>query len=138
MLALKSDMPIWLCTQPTDMRRSFDGLSAQVRRLLLESPSSGALFVFINRRRTQMKCLYFESGGYCLWSKRLEQGQFALPRKADNVKQALQATEFLSLIEGIDLLIIRRRKRYKPREKQNQTCYSPSIETLGLIHGDVS
>jgi transposase len=127
MLALKSDMPIWLCTQPTDMRRSFDGLSAQVRRLLLESPSSGALFVFINRRRTQMKCLYFESGGYCLWSKRLEQGQFALPSKATIVKQPLQATEFLSLIEGIDLLITRRRKRYKPGDKLSQMCYSPPI-----------
>jgi transposase len=127
MLALKSDMPIWLCTQPTDMRRSFDGLSAQVRQLLLESPQSGALFVFINRRRTQMKCLYFESGGYCLWSKRLEQGQFALPNNAPNVKQSLQATEFLSLIEGFDLLITRRRKRYKPGEKLIQTCYSPPI-----------
>lgn len=137
MLALKSDMPIWLCTQPTDMRRSFDGLSAQVRRLLLESPTSGALFVFINRRRTQMKCLYFESGGYCLWSKRLEQGQFALPAHAASVKQSLQATEFLSLIEGFDLLITRRRKRYKPREKDNPPCYSPCIETHGLNHGNV-
>ena len=127
MLALKSDMPIWLCTQPTDMRRSFDGLSAQVRRLLLESPQSGALFVFINRRRTQMKCLYFESGGYCLWSKRLEQGQFALPRKAHSVKQPLQATEFFSLIEGFDLLITRRRKRYKQAEKSNYPCYSSPI-----------
>jgi transposase len=127
MLALKSDMPIWLCTQPTDMRRSFDGLSAQVRRLLLDSPTSGALFVFINRRRTQMKCLYFESGGYCLWGKRLEQGQFALPNKATDVKQSLQATEFLSLIEGFDLVITRRRKRYKPGEKRIQTCYNSSI-----------
>lgn len=127
MLALKSDTPIWLCTQPTDMRRSFDGLSAQVRQLMLESPQSGALFVFINRRRTQMKCLYFESGGYCLWSKRLEQGQFALPSKAHSVKRSLQATEFLSLIEGFDLLITRRRKRYKHAEKFDQPCYSAQV-----------
>jgi len=124
MLALKSDVPIWLCTQPTDMRRSFDGLSAQVRRLLLDSPQSGALFVFINRRRTQMKCLYFEAGGYCLWSKRLEQGQFALPRNAVNVKEPLHATELLSLIEGLDLLITRRRKRYKNKENVTSSCYS--------------
>lgn len=127
MLALKSGMPIWLCTQPTDMRRSFDGLSAQVRQLLLEAPQSGALFVFINRRRTQMKCLYFESGGYCLWSKRLEQGQFALATKAGNVKQRLQATEFFSLIEGFDLVITRRRKRYTQAEKLKPACYSASV-----------
>lgn len=83
MLALSGNPRIWLCTQPTDMRRSFDGLSAQVKHMLNEDPGSGALFVFINRRQTQMKCLYFETGGYCLWSKRLEQGQFAGARQSD-------------------------------------------------------
>jgi len=95
------------------MRRSFDGLSAQVKRMLNDDPQSGALFVFINRRRTQMKCLYYESGGYCLWAKRLEQGQFALSNRATAVKKSLRQTEFLSLIEGLDLIIKRQRKRYK-------------------------
>lgn len=124
MIALRSDMPIWLCTQPTDMRRSFDGLSAQVRNLLQQTPHSGALFVFINRRRTQMKCLYFEAGGYCLWSKRLEQGQFALPRHPVAIKQRLQPTQFYSLIDGIDLVITRQRKRYQHAEKKRYSCYS--------------
>ena len=69
---------IWLCTQPTDMRCSFDGLSARVRRSLGEDPTSGQWFVFINRRRTMLKILAFDTGGYWIWSKRLEQGQFAL------------------------------------------------------------
>ncbi len=124
MLSLTSDLTIWLCTQPTDMRKSFDGLSAQVRKLMLESPSDGALFVFINRRRTQMKCLYFESGGYCVWAKRLEQGQFSLPRHATTTKHSLSATQLLSLIEGFDILIKRQRKRYKKGEKANDSCYS--------------
>jgi transposase len=68
MIALGGDLKILLCTQVTDMRRSFDGLSAQIRQELGDDPASGALFVFINRRRIQMKCLYFEAGGYCLWS----------------------------------------------------------------------
>jgi transposase len=113
MIALGGDLPIWLCTQPTDMRRSFDGLSAQVKQVMNENPQGGALFVFINRRRTQMKCLYYQSGGYCLWSKRLEQGQFALPGRATEIKKPLRQTELLSLIEGLDLVIKRQRKRYK-------------------------
>lgn len=113
MIALSGDLQIWLCTQVTDMRRSFDGLSAQVKQVLKDDPTSGALFVFINRRRTQMKCLYYESGGYCLWSKRLEQGQFAAPNPINGVKKPLHQTEFLSLIEGLDLLIKRQRKRHK-------------------------
>lgn len=95
------------------MRRSYDGLSSQVKRMLNDNPQSGALFVFINRRRTQMKCLYYESGGYCLWGKRLEQGQFALPSRSTEIKKPLRQTEFMSLIEGLDLIIKRQRKRYK-------------------------
>lgn len=81
--------------------------------MLNDNPQSGALFVFINRRRTQMKCLYYETGGYCLWSKRLEQGQFAVPSRCSDIKRPLRQTEFMSLIEGLDLVIKRQRKRYK-------------------------
>jgi transposase len=77
MLSITPGRRIWLCLEPTDMRRSFDGLSAMVRNHLGENPTSGHWFVFINRRRTQMKLLAFEGDGYCVWSKRLEQGQFA-------------------------------------------------------------
>ena len=74
MLLPASHLRLWLYTPPTDMRKSFDGLCALVRQKLEEDPVSGQLFVFINRRRTQMKVLYFEQGGYCIWSKRLEAG----------------------------------------------------------------
>ena len=72
----ESRVRVWLYRRPTDMRRSFDGLSAMVKRELGEEPTSGALYVFVNRRKTLMKVLYFERSGYCVWSKRLEQGQF--------------------------------------------------------------
>lgn len=113
MLSLASERRIWLCTEPTDMRCSFDGLSARVRNYLGEDPTSGHWFGFINRRRSQIKVLAFEEGGYCLWSKRLEQGQFALLRAAGSRKRRLSRTEFLALIEGVDLVIKRQRKRYK-------------------------
>ena len=100
---------IWLCTQPTDMRCSFDGLSARVRRYLGEDPTSGQWFVFINRRCTMLKILGFDTGGYWIWSKRLEQGQFALGRGA----QELNRTALLALVEGVDIKILRQRKRYR-------------------------
>ena len=84
-----------------------------VRNHLAEDPTSGHWFAFINRRRTQIKVLAFEEGGYCLWSKRLEQGQFAVLGVAGSDKRALSRTEFLALLEGVDLVIKRRRKRYK-------------------------
>ena len=105
--------PLMLCTQATDMRKSFNGLIAQVKTYLKDKPDSGQVFVFINKKRSLMKCLYFEPGGYCIWSKRLEQGQFAtLGKKPASAKIALTATEFSALLEGMDITIKKRRKRY--------------------------
>ena len=113
MLSIPPGRRIWLCLAPTDMRRSFDGLSAMVRNHLGENPTSGHWFVFINRRRSQIKLLAFEEGGYCVWSKRLEQGQFARLGGDGTPKRALCHTEFLALLEGVDLVVKKRRKRYK-------------------------
>ena len=114
MLSVTPGRRIWLCTQPTDMRRSFDGLSAMVKQHLDENPLSGHWFAFVNRRQTQIKVLTFEEGGYCVWSKRLEQGQFAaLGRTPEGAKRALCHTEFLALLEGVEIAIKKRRKRFK-------------------------
>ena len=73
------------------MRCSFDGLSARVRRHLDEDPTSGHWFVFINRRRTLLKILAFDTGGYWIWSKRLERGQFANVRSEPRGQTRLES-----------------------------------------------
>lgn len=79
-----------------------------------EDPLGGQWFAFINRRATQIKVLGFEQGGYWIWSKRLERGHFARLMTGDGlVKRVLCATEFLALLEGVDVEIKRRRKRYR-------------------------
>ena len=62
--------------QPCDMRRSFNGLSALVRQELHCHPLDGSLYVFISRRAVQMRVLYFDRSGFCIWAKRLEAGRF--------------------------------------------------------------
>ena len=113
MLSGVSTGRIWLCIQPTDMRCSFDGLSARVRRYLGEDPTSGQWFVFINRRRTMIKILSFDAGGYWVWSKRLEQGQFGVGGGTTQDKRELNRTALLALVEGVDIKIVRQRKRYR-------------------------
>jgi transposase len=112
MFAPDSQARIWLCTQPTDMRKSFNGLSAQVKNQLGHNPLSGQYFVFVNRRKTQMKVLYFEPSGYCLWSKRLEQGQFRV-RPSASGQQALTWTDLQLILEGIEVQKSRQFKRYR-------------------------
>jgi transposase len=102
---------IWLYAKPTDMRKSFDGLSALVKHQLREDPLSGQLFVFINRRRTQMKVLYFDRSGYCIWCKRLEQGQFHYKTSGPG-KQRLDWTQLKLLLEGIEIKKMRQYRRY--------------------------
>lgn len=105
---------LWLCTTPTDMRKSYDGLVGEVRRQLGKDPLSGQGFVFVNRRRTQLKLLYFNAGGFCIWSKRLERGEFGVRHQRAGEGRALGTTEFQALIEGLDLEIRRRRRRWQP------------------------
>lgn len=107
-----SQAKIWLCTQPTDMRKSFDGLCALVKTQLELNPLSGQYFVFVNRRKTQMKILYFESSGYCLWCKRLEQGQFQI-RPCTAGRKPLTWTDLQLILEGIEVQKSRQFKRYR-------------------------
>lgn len=109
---MRTPTQLWLCTQATDMRRSYDGLAAMIRGQLGRDPLSGQGFVFINRRRTQLKCLYFEPGGYCVWGKRLERGRFGVTAAHHGIVRSLTPAEFAALIEGLDWVVKKRRKRW--------------------------
>jgi transposase len=111
MLFPEGQVRVWLCTQPTDMRRSFDGLSGMVKHQLQEDPLSGQLFVFINRRKTQIKVLYFDRSGYCIWSKRLVQGQFNYAPSTTG-KRCLDWLQLKLLLEGIEVKKMRQYKRF--------------------------
>jgi transposase len=108
----EAQVRVWLYTRPTDMRKSYDGLSALVKNTLHEDPASGHVFVFINRKRTQMKVLYFDRSGYCVWSKRLEQGRFQY-RSSGAYKVALDWTQLKLILEGIELKNTRQYKRFQ-------------------------
>lgn len=106
---------IFVCTEPTDMRKSFDGLCGLVTDSLQQDPLCGALFLFCNRRRDRLKLLYWDGDGYALWYKRLEEGTFQIPPKRDDAAHVvLSQAELAMLLDGIDLSAIRRRKRYQP------------------------
>ena len=97
------------------MRRSFDGLAAIAQNVLSVPAASGDWFVFINRRRTQMKILYFDTGGYCIWAKRLERGRFQLPQTGEDIVVAeVDAMTLAMMLGGVDLDSAKRRKRYQP------------------------
>ena len=102
--------------QPVDMRKSFDGLYALTRRQLGADPLSGDLYVFINRRATQMKVLYWDRTGFCLWAKRLEQGRFLSDWRRVTTRE-MDWTGLKMLLEGIEAKVVR--KRYQPPRRDD-------------------
>jgi transposase len=114
MLSLQPQLRVFLCTQPTDMRKSFDGLLALAQEHLARDVLQGGLFVFLNRRRDRVKILAWEGDGLSIYYKRLEAGTFQMPlADARAAGLELDATELSLLLSGIDLTSVKRRPRYR-------------------------
>jgi transposase len=115
MLSFPPTVRVFLCSMPVDMRKSFDGLSGCVEQLLGADPLSGHLFVFFNRRATMVKILVWDRTGFCIYSKRLEQGRFSYSREPEGgtVVEAMDFARLLLVLEGIDLAGSRQRKRFE-------------------------
>jgi transposase len=101
------NVKIFLYRLPTDMRRSYDSLAAMASSELGEEPTSGALFVFLNRNRNRVKILYYEPGGYCIWMRRLEAGSFPLP-PGDGKKQLIDSGTLAMLLDGLKVVKMKR------------------------------
>ena len=114
MLLQSPNVQIWLYTQPTDMRKQFDGLAALAKNKMAGRLDQDQLFVFMNRKRTYLKALHYSHGGLCLWSKRLEQGHYqsVLCGSGNAVKLSLSWTELQCLIDGIQWQKMPKNKRY--------------------------
>ena len=106
-----SSVRIFVCLEPVDMRRSFDGLAAQAERVMGQDPKSGQLFVFRSRRGDRVKILSWDADGWAIWYKRLESGTFRLPVGGEG-KQEVSAAELGCLLEGLSLSGAKRAKRY--------------------------
>ena len=79
MISLPHPVRVFLHTPPTDLRKGFDALSGLVTTAFAQDPTSGHLFLFVNRRRDRLKILYWDRDGLAIWYKRLETGSFQLP-----------------------------------------------------------
>ena len=100
MFSLNSDHSYYLYAPVCDMRKGFNGLSGLVLNELGDNPTNGSVYVFLNRRRTHIKLLHWEAGGFVLYYKRLEKGCFPTPKNR-NKKGELSWTELVLMVEGI-------------------------------------
>jgi transposase len=128
MFTLPSAVRIFFATQPIDMRKSYDGLSIAVAEILKQDPLSGHLYVFRNRRANQIRMIFWDRTGYCIFGKRLAQGTFRvvfeLPEGVSTVE--VEAAELGLLLEGIELLGAKRSKRWRVAGKDISMVSGPA------------
>ncbi len=125
MLNFPTNVRLYLATEPVDLRRSYDGLSAMVDGTFGKQAMSGDLFVFMNRRANQVRILFWDRDGYVIMMKRLEQGTFRRTTTAEGKDLVeIDAGELAMLLEGIDAPSIKRRRRYQAPDVENVTSSS--------------
>jgi transposase len=115
MLNLSELVQIYVCAQPTDMRKGFDSLAAVVRDWLGGDPLSGHLFVFRSRRGDRVKLLFWDKDGLAIFYKRLERGTFRFPAAGDPETRSIEvsAQELSLVLWGIDPASVKRHARYQ-------------------------
>ena len=120
MIGLPDSVRILLFSEPTDMRRGFDGLTGMVLAAG-ENIYSGHLFVFVSRRRNRAKILTFQKGGLVLWYKRLERGRFRMAKRGEG-QADIDAVELAMLLDGIDVGRVSRPKHWAPKLASRPEC----------------
>jgi transposase len=114
MLLLSSASNYFIYTAFTDMRKGFDSLSGIVLSQMQFNPLSGGIFIFINRRRTQLKLLQWEGDGFAIYYKRLEQGTYEMPEfQADQCSISISSKQLQNIFQGITMRRNYQRKRYQ-------------------------
>lgn len=101
MISLASGTKVYLACQPVDMRKGFDGLTAQVASVIQMDPYAGHVFVFRGKRGDYVKVLHWDGSGLCLYAKRLETGRFMWPPMVED-QLHLSAAQLALLLEGMD------------------------------------
>ena len=116
MFSLGSSHRYYLYGKPVDMRKGFDGLGGIVRNTMDKEPTSGEVFVFLNRGRNLIKLLHWEHGGFVVYYKRLEKGTF-VPPVTGSGSQGIRWPELVMMVEGIQVQKFRQKPRYTIPEK---------------------
>ena len=114
LLSLPGHVQYYLFMGNADMRRTFEGLCGLVRNEMDQNPLDHQVYIFINKRRTQVKLLCWEGDGFCIFHKRLEAGTFERPVTDEDKKQVtITRIQLQMILQGVKLESVVYRKRYQ-------------------------
>ena len=115
MILLPSSVRVYVALEPVNLRKSFEGLSNEVRAVIGKDPLSGHVFCFLNRMKTMVKLLMWTRGGFTIVHKRLERGRFTFVADVQPgvTSVAIGADELAMLLEGVDARAAHRSRRFE-------------------------
>lgn len=99
---LLSAEKIYVTCGPTDFRKAVDGLTAIISGRFRLDPFSKNIFLFCNKNRDKLKALVWDSNGFILLYKRLEQGKFQWPKSPQEAR-LISSQELRWLLEGLSI-----------------------------------
>ena len=95
------------------MRKGFDALCGMVQQNMQSNILQGGVYIFVNRKRNQLKLLTWEGDGLAIYYKRLEKGVYELPSiTAGNTYATIDTVELQLILQGIVLSSVRKKKRF--------------------------
>ena len=103
MISFNRRTKVFVCKEPTDMRASYDTLFAKAKGVMAQDPFSGHLFLFMNSKRSSVKCLFYDGTGWVILAKRMERGLFSRINPMHRGELTLTTAEFALFFEGADL-----------------------------------
>lgn len=97
---------VYVYRDPVDFRKGHRGLSTLIEHELGHDPFSGTLYVFSNRQRSKIKCLFWENNGFVLYYKALAEEKFHWPQVEDELI-TLTGEQLNWLLDGYNLGMMR-------------------------------
>lgn len=115
MLQLHPQVNYYLYSQPVDMRKGLHGLYGLIYGSGMAGSLNGAVYIFLNRRHTQIKLFTWEGDGFSLYHKRLERGSFEQPFSSKEGTIKLSMHQLQCILQGVVISSVKMRHRYQQK-----------------------
>lgn len=105
MLNLSDETHIYVAGEAVDGRKAINGLAALVVEQFDTPVNDGSVYVFYNKERNRIKCLFWEKNGFVIYHKRLERGKFKLRRELGG-HLSINSQQLDWLCAGLDFMLM--------------------------------
>ena len=102
MIEISPNTQVYLSLSPIDFRAGINRLKAIAQQLFSKDPKSEGIFLFHNKRKTDIKLIYYDRNGYFLGHKRLSHGKLSWWPRTESESLNINVSQLNRLLKGVD------------------------------------